>query len=112
MADYAVPAGDVGAHEKTMVALTVDTVTFEVGNEDAPNWGPLPKAIEVLTNGAADIYVTVDGRAPTVKGTQCYRVPAQAGATVIDVTDSNARDAVVVKLISSGTPIFSVSRAD
>ncbi len=111
MAEYEVSSGHIGVHEKSMVAATVDTVTFEPGSPGSPGWANLPKAVEVLSDGAADIYATVDGSAPTVAGSHCYRVPAAAGATVIDVRDSDATDAVVVKLISAGTPVYSVSRA-
>ncbi len=111
MANYAVPNGHVGVHEKTMVASTVDTVTFQLGSAGTPGWADLPKQVEILTDGAEDIYITVDGSVPTVTGTHCWRVPAAAGATVVDVRDSNPTDEVVVKLISSGTPVYSVSRA-
>ena len=111
MASYTVPAGHVGVHEKTMVAGTVDTITFPVGSSTTPGWGQQPENIEVLTDGTASVYVTVDGSTPTVAGTHCYRIPAMAGSTVISVADSNGRDDVVVKMISSGTPQYSVSRA-
>ncbi len=111
MASYTVPSGHIGAHAKTLVVSTVDTVTFALGSTSTPGWGKLPKQVEILTDGAADIYVTVDGSAPTVAGTHCYRIPAFAGSTVIGVSDTNSLDAVVVKLISAGTPVYSVSRA-
>lgn len=111
MASYDVPNGHVGAHEKTLVASTVDTVTFLVGDGSTPGWGRAPTSVEVITDGAADIYVTVDGSVPTVAGTACWRVPAYPGASVIDVHDSNLTDPVVVKLLSAGAPTYSVSRA-
>lgn len=111
MGSYTVPNGHVGVHEKSLVAATVDTVTFQLGSVGTTGWARVPKQIEVLTDGADDIYVTVDGSAPTVAGTHCWRVPAVAGASVIDVHDTNPVDEVVVKLISAGTPIYSVSRA-
>lgn len=111
MASYTVPAGHVGVHAKTLVASAVDTVTFVLGSTSSPGWGRMPKMVEVLTDGAADIYVTVNGATPTVAGTDCYRVPAAAGSTVIDVNAADASAPVVVKLISAGTPAYSVSRA-
>lgn len=111
MASYTVTVGEIGAHAKTLAASTVDTVTFTLGSAGSPGWARVPKSVEVMTDGADDIYVTVDGSAPTVAGAHCYRVPAFPGATVIDVRDSNPTDQVVVKLISAGTPIYSVSRA-
>lgn len=112
MASYTVPNGHIGAHEKTLVASTVDTVTFALGSTGTPGWARMPKAVEVLTDGVDDIYVTVDGSVPTVAGSACYRVPAFPGATIIDVRDTNPNDEVVVKLISGGTPMYSVSRAE
>ncbi len=112
MANHTVPNGHIGAHAKTLVATTVDTVTFALGSTGTPGWARMPKSVEVLTDGASDIYVTVDGSTPTVGGTACYRVPPYPGATVIDVRDADPNDEVVVKLISSGTPVYSVSRAE
>ncbi len=111
MADYTVPSGHVGAHAKTAVASAVDTVTFQTGSALQAGWGRMPKAVEILTDGADDLYVTVNGSTPTVGGTNCYRVPAVPGATVINVQDADPSDAVVVKLISAGAPVYSVSRA-
>lgn len=110
MATYTVPNGHIGAHAKTLVAATVDTVTFALGSTGTPGWARMPKQVEILTDGTADIYVTVDGSTPTVAGTATYRVPALPGATVIDLNDSQTT-AVEVKLISAGTPTYSVSRA-
>ncbi len=111
MADYTVPNGHVGVHEKALVASTVDTVTYALGTPGTAGAARVPQAVEVYSDGAANIYVTVDGSAPTVAGTHCWRVPAVAGASVISVADAVPGDAVVVKLISSGTPTYSVSRA-
>lgn len=113
MASYTVNYGELAAHAKTMVAATVDTVTFAAGDPSSPGWGKMPAAIEVLSSGASDIYFTVDGSTPTVAGATTYRVPNVAGATKkVKLNDGNAYDAVVVKLISAGTPVYSVSRAD
>jgi hypothetical protein len=111
VADYTVPNGHIGVHEKTLVASTVDTVTFALGSPGTPGWARMPREVEVLTDGAADIYVTVDGSTPSVAGTNCWRVPAMPGATVINVQDADPADEVVVKLISSGTPKYSVARS-
>jgi hypothetical protein len=96
---YTVPAGDVGVHAKTLVASTVDTVTFT--SADLPE-------VEVLTDGTADIYVTFGStKTPTVAGTQCWRVPAGSASAVLPVHTSGD---TIVKLISSGTPGYSVAR--
>jgi hypothetical protein len=111
VASYNVPAGHVGVYTKTLVADDVDTVTFQVGSTSTPGWGKMPKRVEVLSDGADVIYVTVNGSAPTVEGTHCYQLPAAAGSTILDVTDADPTDAVLVKLISAGTPTYSVCRA-
>jgi hypothetical protein len=111
MASYTVTSGNIAAHAKTLAAGVIDTVTFALGDPHALGWANLPKSVEILTDGAADIYVTVDGSDPAVGGANCYRLPAFAGATVLDVRDSNPSDPVVVKLISAGAPQYSVSRA-
>jgi hypothetical protein len=111
MASHVVPSGHIGAHAKTLVAATADTVTYELGTVGALGWNRMPQAIEILTDGVADIYVTTDGTAPTVGGSHCWRVPAVAGASRIDLGDQQAVNTpVVVKLISAGTPTYSVSR--
>jgi hypothetical protein len=99
VATYTVPAGDVGVHVKTLVASTVDTVTFTSADL---------AEVEVLTNGAADIYVTFGStKTPTVAGTQCWRIPADTVSAVLPVHTSGD---TVVKLISAGTPTYSVGR--
>lgn len=113
MANYTVAAGQVAAHAKLLTVSTVDTVTFQLGSTSSPGWAArLPKKVQVLSDGVADIYFTVDGSTPTVAGSNCYRVPAVAAASVVvSVADSDPADPVVVKLISSGAATYSVSRA-
>lgn len=98
MASYTVAAGLIAAHAKTLVAATVDTVDF-AGNTSA---------VEVLSDGAAAIFFTTDGTTPTVNGGNCYVIPAGGVSSVI-VPDRDFDG--VVKLISSGTPTYSVTRA-
>jgi hypothetical protein len=99
MASYTVPAGHVGAHEKTLVADTADTVTFT---------GADLAEVRIITDGAADIYVSFGSSStPAVAGSSSWRVPGVAGSTVLPVRTSGD---TVVKLISSGTPEYSVSR--
>ncbi len=99
MANFTVPAGHVGVHEKTLVANTVDQVTFT---------GIDLTEVEVLSDGTADIYVSFGADVtPTVAGTQCYRVPEGTVSTVLTVRTSGD---TVVKLISTGTPAYSVAR--
>lgn len=113
MASYTVLPAEKGAHEKTLVASTVDTVTFSVGGDTTVvGWANVPKRVEILTDGAADIYYTKDGSTPSVGGNGTYRIPAAGGSTIFDTKDSNDQDPVVIKLISAGTPKYSVQRAD
>jgi hypothetical protein len=99
VADHVVPAGHVGAYAKTLVAATVDTVTFT--GSDLPE-------VRVYTDGTAAIYVSFgDSAAPTVAGTHCWLVPAVAGSLVLPVRKTGA---TVAKLISAGTPTYSVAK--
>lgn len=98
MASYTVPEGHIGAHAKTLVASTVDSVTFT--NVDLAE-------VEVITDGIDDIYLAFGSTTPTVAGTDCWRVPAVAGSYVFPVRTSGQ---TVVRLISAGTPEYSVSR--
>lgn len=64
--------------------------------------------VEVLNrDGAAEIFFTVDGPTPTVEGENCHVLPAAIGALEVD---SKSSDDTHVRLISSGTPSFSVRR--
>lgn len=98
MAEYNVPYADVGVHLKTLVANQVDTVTFT---------GRDLSEVEILSDGSADIFVRLGGADPVVGSGSCWRVPAAMGSTILSVDTS--RD-TIVKLISSGTPTYSVSR--
>lgn len=84
------------AKHATLVANTVDTVTL--GSSDVDT------AYVVNIDGAAIIYATGDGTAPTVAGDDIpVVISATAGAyAVVDVTGS------AVKLISAGTPKYAV----
>lgn len=84
-------------HATVAVAGTDETVNFS-GNV---------QSVEVMCrDGAAEIYFTIDGTTPTVGGDDTYVVPASAGAA-LRVGSPPGTD--VVKLISSGTPAYSVT---
>jgi hypothetical protein len=102
MASYSVTAGQRGAYAKTLVASTVDTITF---TDDLSR-------IEVgTTDGAAAIYFTVDGSTPTVAGASTYIIPGVANA-VREITEvPSVAQLSTVKLISSGTPTYWVAKA-
>lgn len=97
MASYTVAADLHGAYAKTLVANTVDTVTF---TDDIDR-------VEVTSNGAAAVYVTVDGSTPTVAGAGTFELPA--GAASVRVIAVPTAGGTVVKLISAGTPVYSVA---
>lgn len=98
MANYSVASGDHAVHDKTLAAGTVDTVQFA---DDC-------RKVEIVSNGTASLYVTVDGSTPTVSGPKTYIMPA--GGPMARVIESPDPKATVVQLISAGTPTYSVSR--
>ncbi len=95
MPSYTVASGALAAHDKTLTAATVDTVTFT----DATS------VVEILSDGAARLYVTVDGTTPAVSGANTDLLVAGIASGVRISTTGN-----IVKLISSGTPTYSVRR--
>jgi hypothetical protein len=100
MSEYKIIPRGIGAHAKKLAANTVDTVVFE----DRINY------LEVRSNGAAAIYFTIGGTAdPIVGGDHCFELPAQACVRVINCSGGWA-ESPQVKLISAGTPEYSVAR--
>jgi hypothetical protein len=95
MASYTIAAGGRAAHDKTLVASTVDTVTFP---------GDV-STVTVISDGAAKIYFTVDGTDPVVSGDKTFMLPA--AVSEFEVPSPGSQSAVV-KLISAGTPTYSV----
>lgn len=104
MATYNIAANEIGAHSKTLTANTVDTVRLRVDGDHEPS-----DEIEVYSDGTAAIYFTTDGSAPTVGGAGAYFMPPNPGVRTVEWPGGN--DAVV-KLISAGTPTYSVARTD
>jgi hypothetical protein len=99
MANHTVDAGNIGVHDVTLTADTVDTVTFE---DDL-------RYVEIISHdGTAAIYFTVDGSTPTVAGANCYVYPPAIGVVK---AQSPQQGETVVKLISSGTPTISVCKS-
>jgi hypothetical protein len=82
----------------TLTAATVDTITLDSDYV----------SVEIVNrDGAAEIYATVDtSLTPTVGGANCDVLPAAIGALTIDATGYGTP--TTVKLISSGTPAYSV----
>lgn len=100
MASYTVAAGKIGVYAKLAVASTADTITFA---EDV-------QEVEVGSDGAAALYVTVDGSTPTVAGANTWVLPA--GSPSVRVLRAQVgNNGTVVKVISSGAPTYWVARA-
>lgn len=97
MANHTIASSEVGVHNVLLTATQVDVFTFAKD----------PGTIEVLSDGAAAIYVTVDDSTPTVGGTHTYKLPAVPCARRISHKSSSA----AVKVISAGAPTISVTRA-
>lgn len=98
MANFDVQTSEIGVHLKKLVAGQIDQVTF-LGRDLTE--------VEIITDGAADIFVRFGGQDPAVGSGSCWRVPPAMGSTVIPVNTSKD---TVVRLISAGTPVYSVSR--
>lgn len=96
MATHTVADGDIGTTAFALTAATVDTVTF-TGN-DLIN-------VEIVSDGAAAVWYTLDSSTPTVGGANCYYIPA---TPAVDRREPRTSGATVVKLISSGTPTVRV----
>lgn len=99
MAAYSVAADEVAANAKTLVAATADTVTFTGRDLDK---------VEVVSDGTAAVYFSVDGSTPTVAGAKCFSLPA-ASVPVSRIVSVATAGATVVKVISAGTPTYWVT---
>lgn len=88
----------------TLVAATVATKTLD---------GPIAKiAVVNLTGGSDPIFFTISGTDPTDGGAETYSVAAAASAyRKVDV-DVRSGSQVAVKLISAGTPEYTVEAID
>ena len=82
----------------TLVASTVATV--QIVPWASGLW------VECRTTGTDEMWVTLDGSVPTVAGDNCFLV---SGARNFPVSYDANGSVVTVKMISSGTPGYSVS---
>ena len=90
------------AYHAALTAASVDTVTLD----------HVTAKVEIINrSGTAEIYYTLDGTAPTVAGDDCYVVPA-AISSAVRANPQVDQNQLVVKLISSGTPTYSVQGVD
>lgn len=88
----------------TLVAATVSTVTFT-------NYY---SGVRVTNRGTGDIFVRLDKTDPTVGGDDCDVVPANTSVVLynplpVDDVAAGTNPGTDVRLISSGTPAFTVA---
>jgi hypothetical protein len=99
VASYEVKRKKIGAYAKTLVADTVDTVTF----------ADEPPSVQVYTRQEARIYVTVDGTTPAVGGEGTHELLGP-GVLTIDVPNQSPKAAVAVKVVSPETMTYSICK--
>jgi hypothetical protein len=102
VAKHEVPDNKIGSYAEKLTAATVDEVVF----------ADTLKAVEVWKDESVKLYYTVDGSTPTVGGSNTHEMPARESVRTVLVPSSSPRVATVVKLISAGTPEYSVARAE
>lgn len=104
MADYTVDAGDLGVRGKTLVADTVDTVSFtaNLGGLSDGERGGVFEVLVATADGDNDIWVTVDGTTPEVNGATSHRLIGSRGAA-LRLASTRGDE---VKLLSEGTPTY------
>jgi hypothetical protein len=64
------------------------------------------KSVAIYNHGTGVIYATIDGTAPTVQGADTFVVPANGEPRIFSFPQGVSSKPV--KLISSGTPSYSV----
>lgn len=98
--EHVVASRDLAVHEVQLTPNTVETFTFEAGY----------CTVEVLSHdGAAIIYMTSDGSTPVVRGPRSFALPAAMTSQTVKSTDPKP---TVIKLVSEGSPLVSVTRVD
>lgn len=103
MASITIASDERGLYAQALAASVVDTVTLTASGRRST------ARVEVSGDGTAAIYFTIDGSTPTVKGKKTYELPAAVAAREVTAHVEGDSD-VVVKLISAGTPSYSVAR--
>lgn len=87
---------EIESEHGTLVANTVTTVTLRVD---------MGEDVLVINRGSTDMWARFDGTDPEIGGDGALIVPPGVGT---GITAQASDDAMVVKLISSGTPDYSV----
>jgi hypothetical protein len=101
MANLSIATGTTALHEQQLVASTEDIVTFA---DDLDRF-------EVMSDGAADLYLTIDGTPATILGATTRRLPAGTiSVREFAVPITNEAGTTKVRLISSGAPTYSIAR--
>ncbi len=97
MAEHVIGVGQVAVHNVQLVPNVVET--FVVVDEI--------QVVEIISDGSAAAYYTVNGSEPTLAGPNTRLLPA--GGIVIDERHVG-RDLDAVKVISAGSPVISIQR--
>lgn len=90
---------------------TSATATLSADTVDTVNFTQFTPYVEITTDGAALMYVTVDGSTPTVGGKATRVLPASPSTRTIRLGPGRGKTAAI-KLISAGTPTYWVSASD
>lgn len=105
---YTLTSGQFAAHAKALTASSVDKVV----------WPADVDTITVVSDGTAAIHVRFDGVDPTVNGASSFIIPASAGPVMrtfrpadLPGDATHTKGASEVRLISVGTPTYSVEGA-
>lgn len=94
MAQHEISKGMVAVHDKTLTPGVIDVIRF----------GGDRQTVEVLSDGAAAIYVTTNGVEPTISGPHTYVLPASPSKRTL-----SHRGNEPLMLISPGSPTYSVT---
>lgn len=94
MAHYEIPKDMVAVHDKMLVPGVIDVIRF----------GGDRQTVEVLSDGAAAIYVSTNGVEPTVSGPHTYVLPASPSKRTLSHRGNES-----LMLISPGSPTYSIT---
>lgn len=89
---------DVRIKHAQLTADTADTVILD---------GDYRQVEVINRDGAEEIFFTVDGPAPTVAGDDTHILPAALSGVTVPAGAANG-EPTIVRLISTGTPTYTV----